>query len=183
MPWAAVAGVVGTVASSAINSSMSGGTAQTSAGLADPFASQRPQYQAQLSALMADPSSVTKMPGYQFNFDQGMQALERGQAASGKLGGGTASTEDIQYGQNYAMSSFNQWETILAHLAGGDIGNPGQGGSLYGQYQDQSNKAIQTGLGAIFSGLGKIGGSSGGGGGGGDMGFYNQPIIDSGALP
>lgn len=180
MPWL---DIISSIAGPLLGSSMDSGTAQTSAGLADPFAGQRPQYQGMLSSLMANPSSVTKMPGYQFNFDQGMQALERGQAASGKLGGGTASTEDIQYGQNYAMSSFNQWESILAQLAGANTGNPGQAGGLYGQYQNQGNQAIQSGLGAIFSGLGKIGGGSGGGGSGGDMGFYNQPIIDSGALP
>ena len=151
MPWAAAAGIAGSL----ISSSLSSGTAQTSAGVADPFGGQRPQYQSMLSSLMADPSSVKNLPGYQFNFDQGMQALERQQAAAGTLQSGQAETAAIQYGQNYASNTFKQWEDILAQLAGANIGSPGTAGQLYGQYQNQGNQAIQSGLGSIFSGLGK----------------------------
>jgi hypothetical protein len=114
-------------------------------------------YQNMLSNLMADPSSVTKLPGYQFQFDQGMQALERSQAASGKLGGGTATTEAIQFGQGLASTSFNNWENILAQLAGGNIGNPGQAGQLMSQGISNAYGAIGQGLGSIGGALGKIG--------------------------
>jgi len=49
------------------------------AEMQDPFGSQRPQYQAQLARLMADPSSITKVPG----FDAGRLAVERSMAAQG----------------------------------------------------------------------------------------------------
>src|ERR1700758_1225457 len=119
MPWAAVATVGGNLLSSALSS----GTAQTSAGIADPFASQRPQYQNLLSQLWQTPSSITSTPGYQFEFDQGMQALERLQASQGQLRSGQADTAAIQFGQNLAMTSFGNWEKMLADLAGANIGN------------------------------------------------------------
>lgn len=174
MPWAAAASVAGSL----ISSSMSSGTASGASDRADPFGSQRGQYQDQLSALMRDPSSVSKLPGYQFEFDQGMQALSRGQAAAGNLGGGTANAADIQFGQNFAQTKFMDWEKILSHLAGADTGDPGTAGSLYGKYTDQGNQALEGGIGTLMSGLGgwaKGGFSMGGGssgpnyGGGGNV--------------
>ena len=162
MPWAAAIDAVGTIAGAAISSSQASGTAQTSAGIADPFASQRPQYQNQLSTLMSDPSSIKNTPGYQFQFNQGMQALERSQAATGSLNSGQAQTSAIQFGQGLAETSFNNWESILAQLSGATIGSPGTAGSLYSQNQQQSNAAIQAGLGSIFSGLGNAVSGAGG---------------------
>jgi hypothetical protein len=170
MPWAAAA----TVAGSLITSSMSSNTANQSAGIADPFASQRPQYQGQLSALMADPSSIKNTPGYQFQFDQGMQALERVQAGQGAFHSGQTDTAAIQFGQGLAETSFNNWENILATLSGATTGNPGTAGGLYSSNMGNANSAIQSGLGSLFSGLGNI--TSGGGGGGGGGGSVTPPM-------
>jgi hypothetical protein len=104
---------------------------------------------------MADPSSITKTPGYQFQFDQGMQALERQQAAGGAANSGQAETAAIQFGQGLAQTSFTNWENILAQLAGATSGNPGQAGSLYSQNQQQSNASTQAGLSSLLSGFGK----------------------------
>lgn len=164
MPWAAAAGVAGSL----ISSSLSSGTANQSAAISDPFASQRPQYQGQLSALMADPSSISKTPGYQFQFDQGMQALERAQAAQGTFRSGQTDTAAIQFGQGLAETSFGNWEKMLADLSGVNAGNPGQAGSLYSQNQQQGNAALQSGFSSLMSGLGStfsFGGDGGGGGG------------------
>jgi len=106
---------------------------------------------------MRDPSSITKTPGYQFQFDQGMQALGRGQAAAGNLGGGTANAADIQFGQGLAMSSFSNWEQMLAHLAGADIGSPGTAGTLTAQGIQGGYQGLSQGLGSIFSALGQQG--------------------------
>lgn len=161
-----------------------GGTTNAKAGAAaaDPFASQRGQYQSQLSGLMANPSNVTQTPGYQFNYDQGLQALQRQEAASGNLNSGTADIAAVQYGQNYAMNTFNQYEQMLAQLSGANTGSPGTAGQLltggmnasgqagmglFSQLLSQNSGGIGSWLGGLFSGSGS-GGSGGTAGGLGD---------------
>jgi|SRR5215469_4480518 len=46
-------------------------------------------------------------PGYQFAFDQGLQALQRSQAATGITGGGAAKAAQ-QYGQGLASTNYQQ---------------------------------------------------------------------------
>lgn len=106
-------------------------TAQTAAGLANPVASQQPQYQAMLSELLNNPSSVTKLPGYQFNLQQGLGALQSQEAATGNLSSGGADIAAVQYGQNYATSAFNNYEQMLAQLGGFTSANPGAAASAY----------------------------------------------------
>lgn len=93
----------------------------------DPFGSQRPQYQAQLSSLMNNPSSITSTPGYSFGLDQGEQALERSNAARGFLGSGNAATSMDTYAQNYAQQFLQQQIQQLAYLSGAGIGPPNLG--------------------------------------------------------
>jgi hypothetical protein len=134
----------------------SGTSGSQAAGIADPFASQRPQYQADLANLIKDPSSVTKTPGYQFQFDQGMQALERTLAAGGELSSGKAMTEAIQYGQGFASNQFQQQEQMFAHLGGADIGSPGTAGQLYEKGQGSINQVLSGFLGNAISGLSSL---------------------------
>jgi hypothetical protein len=47
------------------------------------------------------------MPGYQFAYDQGLQALQRSQAATGITGGGAAKAAE-QYGQGLASTNYQQ---------------------------------------------------------------------------
>ena len=55
-------------------------------------------------------------PGYQFRLNQGMQALNRQQAASGKLMGGAGAKEAIQYGQGFASNEYsNAYNRALAN--------------------------------------------------------------------
>lgn len=153
---------------SSIGNFLTGGgsqTAQTGAALADPFASQRPQYQQQLSQLMSNPSSVTNTPGYQFNFNQGETALQRQEAATGNLNSGTADINAVQYGQNYATNTFNTYEQMLAQLAGGNL-SQGNAGSVYAGAMQGPNQATSGLLGSFGSLIGNltsgIGGSIGG---------------------
>jgi len=92
------------------------------------------------NALLADPSSVRNLPGYQFNFDQGMKALDNSAAARGGALSGNALRGATEYGQGYADS---QWGNQLARILG--VVNP-QAGILQGQGQGLAN--IWTGLGA-----------------------------------
>lgn len=89
--------------------------AQLLAQQADPFASSRPQYVSQLNSLMADPSTITTMPGYK----AGLQAVERRGAAQGWNGSGNMMTSMADYGGNF----FNQAVQQLMGLSGANV-NP-----------------------------------------------------------
>lgn len=79
----------------------------------DPFAAQRPQYQAQLSALMNDPSGVVNLPGY----SAGLQAIMRKLAAQGYLGSGKMMEALFQFGGGF----YNDAIKNLTTLAGGNM--------------------------------------------------------------
>ena len=158
----AVTGVIGGVGNILTGGATS--NAQAAAAAADPFASQRGQYQTQLSNLMANPSEVTNTPGYQFDFNQGEQALQRQEAATGNLNSGTADIAAVQYGQNYATSTFNQYEQMLAQLSGANTGNTGAAASSLLSGSNASSAAGSGLLGALLSGGSSL--FSGGGGGG-----------------
>lgn len=59
---------------------------------------------------MPTASTVSSMPGYQFNFDQGLKALQNSALASGGLNSGNAMKAITQYGQDYAGS---QWQNYM----------------------------------------------------------------------
>jgi hypothetical protein len=104
------------------------------------------QYQQQLAALQANPSSITSMPGYQFQLDQGKQALGRKLAAGGYgPSSGNYGTAMTQYGQDYASNFLNTQEAQLQKLA------QGTPGAL--QYASQGNALLGGGLGSIGAGL------------------------------
>lgn len=76
---------------------------------------QQQQYRDDLSKLMADPSSVTSLPGYQFNKQQGEESVAR-QFAANPGGGGSAAL--MRYGQDYASNAYQQQVQLLAGLSG-----------------------------------------------------------------
>ena len=98
--------------------SLLGGGGQTKPGVADPYAAYRPQAAAQLQNLLSDPSTITSTPGYQFNLQQGLQAQQAQQAAQGRLVSGGALLQAQQFGQQYATSSLQQQQNLLATLSG-----------------------------------------------------------------
>lgn len=57
-------------------------------------------------------------PGYQFNLDEGMRALNTGLAGQGRLQSGDASREAIRYGQNYGDRIYTDQFNRLAGIAG-----------------------------------------------------------------
>ena len=94
------------------------GGGQTKPGVADPYAAYRPQAASQLQNLLSDPSTITSTPGYQFNLQQYMQQLQAKQASQGSLVGGGALLQAGQMGQQYATSSLQQQQQLLAQLSG-----------------------------------------------------------------
>lgn len=94
----------------------------------DPFGPQRAQYQREMAALSANPSSITSRPGYQFGFDEGNRAVARRMAAAGYSGSGNEQIALQRYGQEYAGKFYGDEMTRLAKLSGADIG-PGYAGT------------------------------------------------------
>ena len=107
-----------------------------------------------MEALQAD-------PGYQFQLQQGNQALERSLAARGLGQSGAALKAAQEYGQGLANQTYNDYFNRQAQLAGQGFGAAQGLGSLYtnlGNVQaaaelekiNQRNKLL-SGLGGLFA--------------------------------
>lgn len=107
-----------------------------------------------------NPAGITSDPGYQFQYDQGLQGLQRQLAASGGTQSGAALKAATQYGQNYANNAFNDYYNRWASQTGAEnqlLANKGnvQANSLLGQGQDLSQTVTnafnpQTSLASIL---------------------------------
>jgi hypothetical protein len=143
MSFAAVAvGVGSAVAGSVVSSAISGGGssgAQQAASAADPFASQRGQYQTMLSDLISNPSSITSTPGYQFGLQQSQNAVEGSAAANGMVNSGNVLQALSTNAQGYASTQLNNQELLLAQLSGANVGSPGTAGQIL-QNQNTQNQ-------------------------------------------
>jgi hypothetical protein len=151
---------------SGINSIMNPGMSPTQAqNTADPFASSRQQYINQLNAVMANPSLTMSQPGYQFQYQQGLQGLNRKLAKSGMStdtpgqpgvpASGAAGIAQQAYGQQYALGSYNDYVKQLSGLAGaGQL--PGVGGQAALTAQTAAQKQAQTGWDAVGQGVGAL---------------------------
>lgn len=120
----------------------------------DPFGPYRKVYGDQLLALMADPSSVKNLPGYQFQFDQGAEAVSRKMGSRGYAGSGNLATALTEYGQNFASSFYDKEASRLATLAGASI-SPSFGAGLggYGTGIDIAGQSLASlGYGSVYAG-------------------------------
>jgi hypothetical protein len=114
---AAAAAVVG--AGAAVYSATQSGQTQSQArGQSGAVFGEQQSYAQQLAKLIADPSSISSLPGYQFQLQQGSEAVARQMAASGFLGSGNEAAALTQYGQGLASSFYGQQTGLLASLAG-----------------------------------------------------------------
>lgn len=91
-----------------------------------------------------DPSGIINDPGYQFQYDQGLQGLQRQLAAGGGSQSGAALKAAQQYGQNYAQNAFNDYYNRWAAQTGANnqlLGNKGnvQSNALLNQGQNLSS--------------------------------------------
>lgn len=93
------------------NQSVSAGN--VGARLADPFMSERPQYQNALSKLVSDPGSFASSPYYKFAYEEGLNALSR----KGNVRSGNKLAALMQYGQDRASQSYFPQAQLLAGLA------------------------------------------------------------------
>lgn len=107
-----------------------------------------------------DYSNFFKSPGYEFRFQEGVNALDKSAAARGKLFSGGYGRELQRYGQGLATSEFGNYANRLSALAG--IGQTatqqsGQLGVAAGQQVGQSaaniGQSIMAGGTAQASGI------------------------------
>lgn len=126
------------------NADKLGKMAESMAGRADPFAQYRPEFAAQLAALMRDPSRVTSMPGYQ----TGLEAVQRSMASQGYTGSGNMMAELAKYGGNF----FGQEVNRLAGLSGANV-NPAASAQMYTDATMNSMMGQMSSMGLIGGGL------------------------------
>ena len=148
-----IAGIV-SGANSIINPGMS--TSSLQAG-ADPWGASggRAQSIAQLQALLANPSLTAGTPGYQFQFQQGENAVNAANAGKGTTGTGSGGAALVNYGQGQAMSAYNNYVNQLTTLAGANQ-NPAAGTSAALAGQSQNNAQTTAGYGALAKGVGTL---------------------------
>jgi len=149
--------------------------------IADPFSSQRGQYQQQLSKLMSDPSTFYQSPVYKAMYDQGLEAVNRTAAAKKMLGSGNRLADLVKYGQGAAAGQFFNQANLLAGLSGSAPGSPAGAASsmVAGQnaanqydiqnrqldqglrvYNDAKNQTQQAADNQFYGNLSSIGGNS-----------------------
>ena len=92
-------------------------------------------YQNKLSQLLQDPSSISKMPAYNFALDQGNQAINRSAAAKGMLNSGNVLAELAKYGQGMASQQYGNQVNMLS----GALQNAENFGLQSGYYQQPQN--------------------------------------------
>lgn len=113
--------------------------AQRAAYAADPFASQRPQYQTalqttfgqqpspalqRLTDLLTNPGSFTADPGYQFAKEQGLEGVARhGNAMFGTTRSGNTAIALDQYGTGFAEQAYDTRVNQLLGQAGLESSN------------------------------------------------------------
>lgn len=106
-------------------------------------------------AAAAARSSYTTTPGYDFQMDQGLQALDRQRAASGSMASGGASADAMKFAQGLASQDYNSWMDRLMGL-NTQYGNTtnaqaaittGLGDKYYDTGQSKANLGWATGTG------------------------------------
>lgn len=60
-----------------------------------------------LNTLLQNPESVSSTPGYQFAYNQGLEAVNRTAAAKGQLGSGNRLYDLTKFGQGLASQTYN----------------------------------------------------------------------------
>jgi hypothetical protein len=96
-------------------------------------------------------------PGYQFRFEEGQRALDRGAAARGGLLSGGYGRKAIRYGQGFASNEYTNVYNRIANIAGlGQTANQFAGNAAlqagFGMGGAASAQGINSAYGAIGSG-------------------------------
>lgn len=106
------------VGTSAYEASQQGSIAGEELGMAKTTAGEQQYYNSLLQQLIANPSSVSSLPGYQFQLSQGSAAVADQMAAGGFAGSGNEAAALEKFGQGLASSFYGQQTSLLASLSG-----------------------------------------------------------------
>ena len=69
-----------------------------------------------LNTLLQNPESVASTPGYQFAYNQGLEAVNRTAAAKGQLGSGNRLYDLTKFGQGLASQTYNSTVNQLGNF-------------------------------------------------------------------
>lgn len=171
--WASLIGSLGGLYTGLQQAYGSGqGSAAQASKLADPFQGSRQQYAQQMNGLMQDPSSVSTLPGYQFQLNQGLGAIRSAGTIQGS--GGAENQQAMQFGQGLASTSYQQEFNNLGTLSGATWG-PQAGNAAANQLTQGQATGQKAVMGALAGGSGLINSGVNGlikafnGGGGGSL--------------
>lgn len=132
-----------------------GGGSAPSPQNADPFQPYRGGFASQLQQFMTNPNAITSDPSYQFRYNQGLEALQRGMTSQGMMGSGNLLASLENYGQNSASQEFQAQYSRLAQLSGADQ-SPAAGYQAQLAGQQQRYNQGQAGWSAVAQGLGSL---------------------------
>ena len=97
-------------------------------------------------------SMLQNMPGYQFQMQQGTDAVQHNLAARGLLKSGAAGKELTQYGQGQAATYADKYVNGLQSLAGLGQTSVGQTGAAGANAAGNAGAAMQNGAAGVASG-------------------------------
>lgn len=104
--------------------------------------------------LMANPGSITGMPGYQFGMDEGRRAIARQGAASGS--GGNEAIAAARYTPEYAQNFYNSEVARLMALGNGEASIGGNNAMLGLNASKMGNDLASSSLGSIGYGVSRM---------------------------
>lgn len=87
-------------------------------------------------------SAYQTSPGYTFNMDQGLRALDRTRAVNGTLASGNADTDAMKFASGLASQDYNNWLSNLSNL---DTKRYGATTGQAGTYGALGSAGLQTG--------------------------------------
>ena len=140
------------------------GAAQQASNLSDPFQGSRGMYGQQLNSLMqGGPQAMQQLqstPGYQFQMQQGLGAIQSNAGATGQLGSGTTDRNLINYSSGLASQQYGNYFNQLAQLSGANWNSGPNAGNAIQQGQATGNSQTMGGLSTLTSGLAGLQGVS-----------------------
>jgi hypothetical protein len=123
-------------------------------GFYQPYADTGAQANTALARLMADPSSLRSLPGYQFALEEGSKGLNRAANANHMLNSGRSGKDMARFTTGLADSTFgNQWTRLLGGVTG--VGMPAAAGQSAGETGRLN--AQQSVYGQLMNAAGTIG--------------------------
>jgi hypothetical protein len=141
----------GTAGYEAYNQSKTSGAAL---GLAQTTQGEQEYYNNMLQQLIANPSSVGQLPGFQFQEQTGAAAVHDQMAAGGFGGSGNEGAALTSFGQGLASSFYTQQTQLLSSLSG--VTAPSSPASSYGAATGAQGQATST-ISSLLNSLGFYG--------------------------